>query len=89
MLRQALQDEESGQRRATDDPRPANRQGLPEHGSLSSPAGGREQSGTPTSARESRWDALTRSESLVSDVALDAAHGGRAASRLFTRYVWA
>lgn len=44
ILRQALQDEQSGQRRATDDPRPAYRQRLPQD-VFSSPAGCREQSG--------------------------------------------
>jgi hypothetical protein len=36
ILRQALQDEQSEQRRATDDPRPAYRQSLPEGDRVSS-----------------------------------------------------
>jgi hypothetical protein len=65
ILRQALQDEQSGQRRATDAPRPAYRQGLPEHESSSSSAGCREQSGISALARERRWMRFTRLASML------------------------
>lgn len=87
--RQALQGEKSGQRPATDDPRPAYRQGLPEGDRSSSPAGCREQSGIAALQSPHGLGALVPCTALLQNSTLTcgAADGGVDLTASFTRFV--